>query len=275
MKALGALAAVYAAEVQTTCELIKITRVDGMVVGFTSHDVAVTYAGVTYDPLGFSPTALESNSTLAVANAEAQLLIDSTIITETDVIAGKYDHAAIEILRVNWSSPTAHDLLISGWVGEIRLDQGRFTREVRSKMQLLQNNIGRVLEKDCDADLGDARCTVNLAAITVTGTVTAVASQSSFTDSARTEADGLFDFGAVTFTSGANSGLSMEVYAYSADTFTVRLPFPYPIQIGDTYSVYPGCDKIEATCKTKFSNFVNYRGFPHLVGLDGLLQGPA
>lgn len=32
--------------------------------------------------------------------------------------------------------------------------------------------------------------------------------------------------------------------------------------IGDLISVYPGCDKLRATCKSKFSNQINYGGFP-------------
>ena len=37
---------------------------------------------------------------------------------------------------------------------------------------------------------------------------------------------------------------------------------------GDTFSVFAGCDKTFATCKAKFDNALNFRGFPHLPGND-------
>ena len=37
---------------------------------------------------------------------------------------------------------------------------------------------------------------------------------------------------------------------------------------GDTFSVVAGCDKKFATCKAKFANALNFRGFPHLPGND-------
>lgn len=33
---------------------------------------------------------------------------------------------------------------------------------------------------------------------------------------------------------------------------------------GDWVMVYPGCDRVTATCETKFNNLSNYGGFPHL-----------
>jgi uncharacterized phage protein (TIGR02218 family) len=38
--------------------------------------------------------------------------------------------------------------------------------------------------------------------------------------------------------------------------------------VGDIFSVEAGCDKTFATCKAKFSNALNFRGFPHLPGND-------
>ena len=43
---------------------------------------------------------------------------------------------------------------------------------------------------------------------------------------------------------------------------------PEPLTAGDTFTVTAGCDKRFATCRDRFANAVNFRGFPHLPGND-------
>lgn len=83
---------------------------------------------------------------------------------------------------------------------------------------------------------------------------------------------GYFDYGVLTFTSGANNGRSMEVRQYTEGMITLSLPMPYPIEVGDTYTMTPGCDKFLTTCRDKFSNVVNFRGEPYLPGRDKVVQ---
>jgi len=108
--------------------------------------------------------------------------------------------------------------------------------------------------------------------VDATGTVTNPTSRYAFTDTSRTEADNYFRYGLLTWTSGNNNGYSMEVKSYtlSGTAFELFEPMPYDIQIGDTYDLYAGCDKQASTCKTKFSNFVNFRGFPNCPTQDRL-----
>jgi uncharacterized phage protein (TIGR02218 family) len=49
------------------------------------------------------------------------------------------------------------------------------------------------------------------------------------------------------------------------------MPMIYPVQPGDTYSITAGCDKQMGTCKTRFSNLVNFRGEPYVPGNDTIL----
>ena len=43
---------------------------------------------------------------------------------------------------------------------------------------------------------------------------------------------------------------------------------------GDRVRLQAGCDKRDETCKIKFSNFLNFRGFPHIPGEDWLMANP-
>ena len=48
----------------------------------------------------------------------------------------------------------------------------------------------------------------------------------------------------------------------------------YPIAAGDGFTVTAGCDKRNETCRDRFANIANFRGFPHMPGTDFLLRGP-
>lgn len=105
---------------------------------------------------------------------------------------------------------------------------------------------------------------VAMQAQTLTGTVTGVTSKRVFADTGRSEATGFFLGGLLTWLTGNNAGLSMEVKQFTsgADTFELIFPMRNTIQVGDTYSVYRGCDKSWATCKNTFDNIFNFRGEP-------------
>lgn len=100
------------------------------------------------------------------------------------------------------------------------------------------------------------------------GSITAVTSNELFTDSSRVEADNYFDRALITFLDGENAGISRTVKTFLSNQFQLELPFPYSIQVADKYRIVIGCDKVFATCRDTFDNVVNFRGEPHLPGVD-------
>ena len=89
-----------------------------------------------------------------------------------------------------------------------------------------------------------------------------------------TQADGFFNNGLIEIVTGLNAGLKMEIKQYTQSTklIELQLPLPYNISAGDTVKITQGCDKAFSTC-ISFSNAANYRGFPHIPGLDYLASG--
>lgn len=83
---------------------------------------------------------------------------------------------------------------------------------------------------------------------------------------------GYFDGGILTFTSGLNAGLSMEIKNYAPGVFVLQLPFPYAVAPGDAYTAIAGCDRTVPTCRDRFNNIVNFRGEPYLPGIDRAIQ---
>src|SRR5581483_7536760 len=108
-------------------------------------------------------------------------LSDDTL-TEADLAAGRYDGATIEVHLVDWSEPSLHVLLQKGVLGEVRREGKAFTAELRSLAHRLAEDLGRLYAATCSADLGDARCTVNLGdpAFRGNGAVVALAGTSAF-----------------------------------------------------------------------------------------------
>lgn len=89
-----------------------------------------------------------------------------------------------------------------------------------------------------------------------------------------------FKYGAVIWESGnnflADGLLVMEIKQWTQGSKTVELflDMPFEIQVGDKMIIYAGCDKKLATCRDKFANVLNFRGFPYLPGQHELVTGP-
>jgi uncharacterized phage protein (TIGR02218 family) len=163
----------------------------------------------------------------------------------------------------------------TGSLGEVSRTGVSFRAEVRGLAHYLQQPRGRLFQFGCDADVGDARCGIDLASASYrgAGSISGVMSARSFTVTGLAGfADGWFTRGLFTFTSGANTGRAIEVKRHTAQggAVTVELwqePAHMP-SIGTTLTVTAGCDKQFSTCRAKFANSVNFRGFPHMPGND-------
>lgn len=269
-----ALASHLAGEVTRLATLWRVTRTDEVVMGFTDHDRDLTLDGLTYRAAtGFTPTTVASTSSLAVDNLDIQSVLDSDDISEADLRAGVYDYATIEVILVDHADPGNGTLYLrKGTLGEVKMTGQTFTAELRGMAQAFSNQIGQLYAPACRADLGDLRCGVDLGAMTARGMVQTVYSQRSFQDPLRTEDADLFRHGLLTWTGGANAGLSMEVRSFTDGTAILFLPMGRPIAVGDTYTVTAGCNKSFETCRDKFDNAAAFRGEPHVPGNDFLTE---
>ncbi len=276
MKAQSAALAAHRATGSTTLAYMwLVTRLDGQVFAFTSLDVDLVYDGRTYkSATGFTPSAIASGSDLSVTNLEIIGPIAAATVNEDDVTAGRWDGAAVEVFEVNYADLSMGRMLLSsGTLGNVSTGQLQFQAEQRGIEQQLQQPVGRVFAPTCDADLGSARCGVNLPALQVSSTVTTTTSQRAFVATGLTQVADYFGGGVVTWLTGANAGLRMEVQTFAlGGVVGLALKMPYAIAVGDTFTAVPGCRKRRTEdCKTKFSNVINFRGFPDVPGNNKVL----
>jgi uncharacterized phage protein (TIGR02218 family) len=260
----------------TLCWCWRVTRRDAVRLGFTDHDRDVTFDGTTFEAAaGFTASEMRDSVGLNVDNLEVQSALSSERLGEADLAAGLYDDARVEIFRVNWSEPAQRVLMRSGSLGEVRRAGLNFTAEIRGLSHYLQQQKGRLYQFTCDADLGDGRCKVLTSSPLYRGegAIVSVASERRFAASGLDSfASDWFSRGLLTFTSGAASGQSIEVRGHSrvGDAVWVELwaPARGPLLPEQSFVVTAGCDKHLATCKAKFANVANFRGFPHMPGND-------
>jgi uncharacterized phage protein (TIGR02218 family) len=279
MKTLAAgLSAHLVSGATTLCWCWRLTRRDGTVLGFTDHDRDLTFDATTFEAAaGFTASDMKDAVGLSVDNLEVESALASGRLEENDLAAGLYDDASVEIFRVNWQDTAQRVLMRSGTLGEVRRSGTAFTAEVRGLAHYLNQPRGRLFQYTCDADLGDARCGVDLTAAGFrgSGAIAEIESARRFLAAGLGAfADAWFTRGLLRFTSGANAGRAIEVKAHRLTAGVASLELwqepPVPIAIGEGFTVAAGCDKLFATCRIKFANSVNFRGFPHMPGNDFL-----
>ena len=298
MKSLSAsLAAHLGLDCTTTALLWKCKRTDGVILGFTDHDQPITFndgeegspvgsLAITYTPYeGATGSATETSSDMSVSSQELIGYLEAEAITEDDIFAGKYDWATIAVRLVNWADLTMGALLWkSGTLGEVKMKNGQFTAELRGLEFYLNTNIGDTYGSTCRNDLGDEKCQFVLAPATQTGIVASVADLRTFVPSAdlvspatpllqmiggspsSAAPSGWFAEGVVTWLTGDNAGYLMEVGSFDGTAIVLFENMPYEIQVGDTFSIVPGCNHTISVCYSKYNNIVNFNGEPFMPG---------
>jgi len=258
----------------------RISRADGVALGFTDHDRALAFDGTGFEPeSGFAASEIRAGSDLAVDAQDASGVLTSDRITETDILDGRWDNAAVELWRVNWSDPSQRVLLRRGAVGQIRRGRMAFVAEIRSLAHVLGQTVGRTFQAGCDARLGDARCGIDLenTIYKAAGVITDLLRDRAFMASGLSGFEaGWSTSGTLTWTSGANVGRITEVLAHGlTDAIATLTLLEAPVRAiaeGDGFIARAGCDKRIATCSAKFANTPNFRGFPNIPGQDAVLR---
>ena len=243
--------------------------------GFTDHDQVLFVEGIKFSPqTGLTASEIKGSLGLATDNLEVFGALSSFRIKESDIQAGRYDDAEIEIWRVDWEEPTLFVQMIKGNLGEVRRGPIGFEAEVRGLSARLNQPVGQQYLPTCGAVLGDAKCGIDLtdAAHAGTGAISTLENERIFTASGLSGfSDAVFTFGLLTFTSGTNSGRRFDVRSHSSLGGVVSLELwdrpPDQIAVFDTFTLTAGCDKQLVTCGVRFSNINNFRG--HAVLMPG------
>ncbi|MFZ1470374.1 MAG: DUF2163 domain-containing protein [Paracoccaceae bacterium] len=265
------------------CRAWTVTRRDGLVLGFTDHDRDLMIEAVPHRAgSGLTARAVQQSTGLSVDNSEAVGALSDVAISEVDLAAGRFDGAEVRLWLVNWEDPAQRAEIFRGSLGEVTRTGVEFRAELRGLAEALNQPIGLAYTRGCAAVLGDSRCRFDL---TQPGYFTERAVES--VDDARREFsfeifggfdDRWFEFGRMEVLTGAAAGLSGLVKSDrllgSGRKVELWQGIRADLAPGDLIRLSAGCDKRPETCRVKFANYVNFRGFPHMPGEDWLSAYP-
>ncbi|MCY0094448.1 DUF2163 domain-containing protein [Hoeflea ulvae] len=272
----SALVAHLAKTSTTTCHAWRLTRTDGLVLGFTEHDRDLEFAGTVFSAAtGFRASEVETGLGLEADAADVAGAFSAAEISPDDLALGRYDGARVETFLVNWQIPGDHALLSTRELGEVRSAGPAFTVELRSLAARLDQPHGRLYGSRCDADLGDTRCGKDIsgAPFTLSANITEVVDEMTLVVSGLGDRPaGWFGNGRIRFSTGLLDGVAVDISSHTIEAGGARLVLWQPLARlpgpGDQLTVSAGCDKAFETCSAKFGNRLNFQGFPYLPGSD-------
>lgn len=251
----------------------RIERRDGVGVALTSHDEALVRDGVRYrsDP-GVMPAATTRRLGLEPSSGEVSGVLSSNVLTEADLMLGRWAGARVTLTAVDWEDAHAPETpLTRGEVGEVSLDGEAFSADLRGAASRLSESVCPSTSPECRAELGDRHCRIDLAGRSIRARVLSVEGSGLKLDQPVNER---FLFGRLRFLEGENCSAWTVVLAVENDIVRLRDLPRAAVLAGTRIELREGCDKRFATCVERFGNAVNFRGEPHLPGNDLLTRYP-
>lgn len=276
-------------------ELYQITLASGTNLYFTAYDAPLTIGGNTYlNSLVIARKSIKQERGVKVQtidldvapqrDAPVPVTVDGYPFLEA-VRRGSLDGARVLMSKMFMANPAdvGHNPVawFQGRVSAATAGRAIAQITISSDLILLNTQMPRnVLQTGCVHALYDAGCTLSRGSFTTTGSVSTVGGAGNVITTGLTQADHYFELGVLTFTSGAANGLKFAVQTFLHASGQVTFVKPLPVSNGavvvlpaDTFSIVPGCDKQQATCNTKFSNLVHFRGYPYVPVPQVLYDG--
>lgn len=278
-----ALAAKWQAGVTTLARGWRLTRQDGFVVAATEHDRDLYAAGILFKAsLSLSESPAEAELALNPGHAALSGALSVEGIEADAISLGLWDQARVEAYLIDWQDPELYVPFWSGFVHTIVHHGSGFELNIQTLEPAMNQTIGRVYARTCDARLGDVRCGVDLS-VPAYQTLTSINAIENDRRLLLAETQSLdleaMRGGTMRFISGKVAGLSRAIQGIElVDGEWVALlaqPLPVLPAMGDEVSLSPGCDKRFETCRTRFSNHLNFRGIPTLPGETAMITGPS
>lgn len=265
----------FAAALETVATFWRVSRRDGVTLGFTTHDRDLWFDGVLHRAApGMTPSAIRRSADLDADSAEVEGALSHDAIGAADLAAGRFDGARLRIGLVDWESGE-HDTLYRGVIGSVIEEEGRFTAELTSrKAELFADPVPRTSPM-CRARFCGPGCNLSPARFTHEAVLSAVAADGNAITLDTLVATDALAGGVLRWLDGPHAGLTMTILVAGAEGLVLDTPLDAGLAPGTRAIVREGCDHTLDTCATRFANAVNFQGEPFLPGNDLLSRYPA
>lgn len=251
----------------------RLARSDGAGLALTSGDRNMSVDGVEYQAApSVTPAAISRSFGLEPDSGEVAGALSADCLSESDLVAGRWDRASVRLFAVDWADPGAEAAeLLGGELGEVSIEGEGFSAELQGAASRLARAPCPATSPECRASFGDKQCRVDFAGRILRAVVVAANGNALELDRS---VDSRFLFGRIRYLGGENCGLSTMILAVNGTEISVRDRPRRPIAAGTTVELREGCDKRFETCVSRFQNAANFRGEPHLPGTDLLTRYP-
>lgn len=256
-------------------DLYTFTLQNGAVYYYTDADITLVYDTHTFvhNELRLQRTGTKLTTGLEVDTMSINVYPQSTDlmngVTFLKALAqGQIDGAIVKVDRAimtAWGDLSNGVIsMFIGRVSEANMSRTNAVITVKSELELLNIQMPKNLYNlSCIHTLYDAGCTLAKTSFQTTTSINSGSTTTTlkFTDA---QATGYFEQGFLVFTSGANNGLKRTIKTHTNGTLTLALALPSIPAVGDTFTIYAGCDRTQSTCVNKFNNLLHFRGFPFI-----------
>lgn len=258
-------------DLDTVATFWRVYRRDGALFAFVSHDRNLAFDGILHRAApGLLPAAIRMTSDLSEDSAEVEGALSHDSISASDLSAGLFDRAAIEIGAVDWET-LEHYSVYSGRLGRIDDDGRQFSAELRSaKYQLDIDHVPRT-SPTCRAQFCGRGCGLSAPLFTTIERVEAIDSELNRVLFSGVSSE-LYVDGQVRFLGGPQTGLPFGIVDAQQDWLVLNRPLTEGTLPGTLAELREGCDHSLTTCASRFANAINFRGEPFLPGNDLLAR---
>ncbi len=203
--------------------------------------------------------------TIPWPNAIAAGLFDGAVVLVQNAYFASVP--TIPLSKFN-STPVGTTIEFSGLLGQIDVTATAAVFSFSGWNAKLNQMMPRNLyQSSCRHQLFDSYCGLSASSFAKSGTALAGSTQSVLVATPPTPSGSAsYQLGRLVMTSGANSGIQRLIALWDGvSKFQFLYPLPFPIAAGDTFTVYPGCDKsLGASGCGGFANTLNFGGEPYI-----------
>jgi len=234
-----------------------------------------------YEPIPIKRSKIKFYMDLRIDIVNIEFGIQSFTIEGKSIVQaidyGWFDGAKVIITQVNPDDVTQQREIFRGNVNKgIQYNRKIVKLSVTSILDILKREVPRIMyQEQCNHQLFNTYCGLTKSSYKETGSVEANSTNIKIYNSSvfgsGNHSLGYFELGELKMTSGNSNGISKPIRTHNDGHIILYETFKLGISVGDTFEVYPGCDKSGTTCDNKFNNYANFLGFEYIPRPDVLM----
>ncbi len=247
----------------------KLKLKNNLELGFTDFARDLEIENLIYKARsGFRSSSIDNHSAISQDNFEVGGFLDSEDIKKKDILEGLYDNAYLEVFVIDYQNINNDKVILkTGYLGDIKMLDNQFVSEVRGVSYKLSNMIGQLYSPTCRAEFCDSKCKLKRPKFIECNII-------SIEDGIKLKLDQeinnpLYNYGFIEIIGRNNHIVSIGIRSCDKEIIYLTTALRnqnFPMKC----KIYLGCDKTFATCCDVFNNAINFRGEPHMPGIDAI-----